>query len=69
MVAPESEADSFDGADIPVQGADYATELSIGVSIIQALVLRPNLQFIHDPDGAPANHDALIPGLEALATF
>jgi len=65
VAAAESEADSLDDADIPAQGAEYATELFYGVSVIQALVLRPNLQFIHDPAGTPANDDALILGHES----
>jgi porin len=54
---------------VPVQGSEYVAELYYGLHAFSGLVLRPNLQFVHDPGGASQNKDALVLGLKAAATF
>jgi porin len=39
------------------------------VHAFSGLVLRPNLQFVHDPGGTGQNRDALVLGLKVAATF
>jgi len=36
---------------VPVQGSEYVAELYYGLHAFSGLVLRPNLQFVHDPGG------------------
>ena len=54
---------------VPVQGSEYVAELYYGVHAFSGLVLRPNLQFVHDPGGISQNKDAVVLGLKVAATF
>jgi len=54
---------------VPVQGSEYVVEVYYGLDAYPGLVLRPNLQFVHDPGGTSQNKNALVLGLKVAATF
>ena len=54
---------------VPVQQSEYAAEIYYGLHAISGVVLRPNLQFIHDPGGVSQNEDVLVIGLKAVVNF
>jgi porin len=54
---------------VPVQGAEYAVELYYSLHAIAGLILRPNLQYVHNPGGSRENRDAVVVGLKTVVAF
>jgi porin len=54
---------------VPIQSAEYATEVFYGWSPVAGLVLRPNIQYVVHPGGSDAYKNVLVVGLKSTATF
>jgi len=55
---------------IPVQsGSEYPFEVYYSFHVTPAIVLRPNVQYIHTPGGTNANPDIWVLGLKYSVTF
>jgi porin len=68
-VAAAQEAENAAGlGPVPVQHAEYATELFYNISLTDWLNLRPNLQYIHQPGGIDQKDDVVL-GLKTTLTF
>jgi porin len=52
-----------------VQHSEYATELYYGWHVLPGAVVRPNLQFIHEPGGIAEKSDVVVVGLKVGASF
>jgi porin len=52
------------GIPVSVQTSEYATELYYGLQVAPWAVVRPNLQYIHQPGGISHNTDDVVLGLK-----
>jgi porin len=54
---------------VPIQGPEHAAELFYSLHVIPGMILRPNVQYVHDPGGTSENSDALVLGLKTVVDF
>jgi porin len=52
-----------------LQGSEYVAELFYGIHAVDGVVLRPNVQFIHQPGGVPQSPNDAIVGLTFTVDF
>ncbi|MGO4687105.1 carbohydrate porin [Brevundimonas sp. 2YAF1] len=64
-----AEGQRLDPAGPPVQHSEYAAELYYSLHPSPWLVLRPNIQYYHDPGGVDGRKDVTVAGLKASVTF
>lgn len=54
---------------VAVQRAEYVAELYYGAQLLQGLMVRPNLQYVHQPGGVAERSDIVLAGLKIVASF
>lgn len=53
----------------PTQRPQYSTMLFYRFALAPGLAVRPSLQLISDPGGAPGNRSGLVAGIKVVAAF
>jgi len=63
------EVRKLDDAALPVVGKEITAEVFYGWQAARWLVVRPNLQWIHQPGGNGQRNDVCVAGLKSIITF
>jgi porin len=53
----------------PVQGNEYDAELYYGVHATKWLIIRPNIQYVHNPGGVSEVDNAWVAGVKIQSSF